>query len=59
MLSEKDRAVICSMIRTGMSLDTLKACFPQFDAGDVETLYREEKKMDYAVEKVTISRNCS
>ena len=44
MLSEKDKAVVASMVRTGMGLDTLKRSFPQFDACDVESIYVEEKR---------------
>ena len=39
----KDEAVVASMVRTGMSLDTLKRSFPQFDGADVEKGYMEEK----------------
>lgn len=61
MLSEKDKAVVASMVRTGMSLDTLKRIFPQFDACDVESVYAEEKKMsaDELPEEIKISCNCS
>ena len=38
MLSEKDKAAVASMVRTGMSLDTLKRSFPQFDKTDVESI---------------------
>lgn len=61
MLSEKDKAVVASMVRTGMSLDTLKRSFPQFDACDVESIYVEEKKMSAGelAEEIKISCNCS
>lgn len=61
MLSEKDKAVVASMVRTGMSLDTLKKSFPQFDKADVESVYMEEKKMsaDELAEEIKISCNCS
>ena len=61
MLSEKDKAVVASMVRTGMSLDTLKRSFPQFDKTDVENVYAEEKKMsaDELAEEIKISCNCS
>ncbi len=61
MLSEKDKAVVASMVRTGMSLDTLKRSFPQFDKADVESVYMEEKKMnaDELAEEIKISCNCS
>ena len=61
MLSEKDKAVVASMVRTGMSLDTLKRSFPQFDKTDVESVYAEEKKMsaDELAEEMKISCNCS
>ena len=61
MLSEKDKAVVASMLRTGMSLDTLKKSFPQFDKTDVESVYAEEKKMsaDELAEEMKISCNCS
>lgn len=61
MLSMKDEAVVASMVRTGMSLDTLKRSFPQFDAADVEKVYMEEKRMtsDELAEEIKISCNCS
>lgn len=61
MMSEKDKAVIASMVRTGMSLDTLKTSFKQFDEADVERIYDEEKKMseNEPEEEITISCNCS
>lgn len=61
MLSEKDKAVVASMVRTGMSLDTLKRSFTQFDKTDVESVYAEEKKMsaDELAEEIKISCNCS
>ena len=61
MLSEKDKAVVASMVRTGMSLDTLKKSFPQFDKADEENVYAEEKKMrvDELAEEIKISCNCS
>ena len=61
MLSEKDKAVVASMVRTGMSLDTLKRSLPQFDKTDVESVYAEEKKMsaDELAEEIKISCNCS
>ena len=61
MISEKDKAVIASMARTGMSLDTLKISFPQFDAKDIEKIYADEQKMtaDEPSEEIKISCNCS
>ena len=61
MISEKDKAVVASMVRTGMSLDTLKRSFPQFEAKDIETIYADEKKMtaDELAEEIKISCNCS
>ena len=61
MLSENDKAVVASMVRTGMSLDTLKRSFLQFDACDVESVYAEEKKMsaDELAEEIKMSCNCS
>lgn len=61
MLSMKDEAVVASMVRTGMSLDTLKRSFPQFDGADVEKVYMEEKRMtsDELAEEIKISCNCS
>lgn len=61
MISEKDKAVVASMVRTGMSLDTLKRSFSQFEAKDIETIYADEKKMtaDELAEEIKISCNCS
>lgn len=60
MLSERDRAVVFSMCRTGMSLDTLKRSFPQFSKVDVEAIYDEYSK-EFYIEKptVSLSMNCS
>lgn len=64
MISDKDRAVILEMCRTGMSLEVLKKCFPQFDPGDVEKLYnenqkREQQKQSDGGEGISLSCNCS
>lgn len=61
MLSEKDRSVVASMVRTGMSLDVLKKSFPQFEATDIESIYKEENNVnvDDLTEDITISCNCS
>lgn len=61
MLSDKDKAVVASMVRIGMTLDTLTRSFPQFDKNDIESIYAEEKKasMDEQEEEITISCNCS
>ena len=63
MLSEKDKAVVASMARTGMSLEVLKISFPQFDATDVEEVYKEEQRMaaleDDDAGSINISCNCS
>lgn len=61
MISEKDKAVVASMVRTGMNLDTLKRSFPQFDASDIEKIYAEENRMsqEELAEEIKISCNCS
>lgn len=61
MISEKDRAVVTVMVRTGMSLDTLKRIFPEFDAADIEKIYKEEKERseEDSDEEISISCNCS
>ena len=61
MLSEKDMAVVCNFIRTGMSLETLKLSFRQFSAEDIEELYKSESGAKYdEIEGVgNISCNCS
>lgn len=61
MISDKDKAVIASMVRTGMSLDTLKISFPQFDAKDIENIYADEKEttVDVLADEIKISYNCS
>lgn len=61
MLSDKDRAVVIEMCRTGMSLDVLKRSFPQFDPKDIEEQYYETQKRaeNKAAEEVIISCNCS
>ena len=61
MISEKDKAVVASMVRTGMNLDTLKRSFPQFDASDIEKIYAEENRMsqEELAEEIKSSYNCS
>jgi len=61
MLCEKDKAVVASMVRTGMSLDVLKKSFPQFSSEDVEKIFNEENGIseEVSVEDITISCNCS
>ena len=61
MISEKDKAVVASMVRTGMNLDTLKRSFPKFDVKDVEKIYADEMKMtkDDSAQEIKISCNCS
>lgn len=60
MLSERDRAVVAEMCRTGMALDVLKMSFPQFDASDVEQIYNEQHKNSADdFEEIKISCNCS
>lgn len=61
MLSERDKAVVAEMCRTGMDLDVLKRSFPQFDSFDIETVYQEEHNfiLDGNSFDVKISCNCS
>lgn len=60
MLSEKDRAVVYSMCRTGMSIDTLKLSFPQFNNEDIESIYDEYNNEATVIsEDINISCNCS
>lgn len=61
MISEKDRAVVAAMVRTGMSSDTLKRSFPKFDAADIEDIFTEEKKRseEDSDDAISISCNCS
>ena len=60
MLSDKDRAVVYSMCRTGMELSVLKMSFPQFDFEDIKKIYEEYKSEGQSdAEEITISCNCS
>ena len=61
MLSEKDKSVVASMVRTGMSLDTLKKSFPKFDSADVEEIYisETESQSGEVADEIIISCNCS
>ena len=61
MLSDKDRAVVIEMCRTGMSLEVLKKSFPQFDSKDIEQQYYEQQTIAQkkTEDEVTISCNCS
>ena len=61
MLSERDRAVVAEMCRTGMKLETLKRSFPQFAIEEVEAVYWEvnDRKIDIDTEEIKISCNCS
>lgn len=61
MLSDRDRAVVIEMCRTGMNLDVLKRSFPQFPGEDIEKLYEEtlQRAENKANEEINISCNCS
>ncbi len=61
MLSDKDRAVVASMVRTGMSLETLKLSFPGFETVDLVNVYEEEHSRisEETVDEIEISCNCS
>ena len=59
MISDKDRAVVLEMCRTGMNLEVLKKCFPQFEENDIEMLYNENKSNKQVTEGISISCNCS
>ena len=60
MLLEKDKSVVYSMCQTGMSLETLKMSFPQFDYEDIKAVYEDYKAdSDFEPEDITISCNCS
>lgn len=60
MLSDRDKAVVAEMCRTGMALEVLKQSFPQFDSSEVEEVYfelsKEQIKSSFEIE---ISCNCS
>lgn len=59
-MSEKDKAVVASMVRAGMSLEVLKKSFPQFNEKDVEQIFLEEKENDSDyTEEIRLSCNCS
>lgn len=60
MLSEKDKSVVYSMCQVGMSLETLKVSFPQFDFNDIKDVfakYQNERIEDF--DSIPISCNCS
>lgn len=60
MISDRDKAVIESMCRTGMDLETLKGCFSKFSEEDVEEIYlRENQKRQNDAPDIIISCNCS
>lgn len=60
MISDRDRAVIESMCRTGMELDTVKGCFPKFSDEDIETVYNEVRNSSHGdAPDIQISCNCS
>lgn len=59
MLSERDRSVISTYVRTNMSLEVLIKSFPQFDRSDIEEIYNMEKKNNQSSDEITISINCS
>ena len=62
MLSEKDKSVIDSYARSGMSLETLYLSFPKFDKEDVKAVYdayKSEKVADDNNYSGGISINCS
>jgi len=62
MLSEKDRAVVDSYARCGMSLETLIISFPSFAKEDITEVYNDyiKSKSESESEPVTkMSINCS
>ena len=59
MISERDKSVVITYVRTGMSLETLIRSFPQFDADEITKLYQEEREIDGAVTNTGLSINCS
>lgn len=60
-MTEKDKSVVASMVRTGMSVEVLKKSFPQFDADEVEKIYNDEKSLenDDSPNEIRLSCNCS
>ena len=60
MVSDRDKAVIESMCKTGMDLETLKGCFPKFPEEDIEAIYLKENKIGRGdAPDIIISCNCS
>lgn len=62
MLSEKDRSVVDSYARCGMSLETLYISFPGFDKEDIKAVYdayKNEKADSDDSFTGGISINCS
>lgn len=61
MLSDKDRAVVASMVRTGMSFETLKLSFPGYENADLVSVYEEEQSRisEEVSDEMKISCNCS
>lgn len=59
-MNEQDRRAVENMCLTGMSLEALCACFPNFDRGNIEKIYNEVKnKPEDGAEDNVISVNCS
>jgi len=58
MLSEKDKAVVFEMSRTGMSLETLKRSFPKFPEEDIEEIYNECNNTDVSYTNFEDSCGC-
>lgn len=60
MLSERDKAVVAEMCRTGMALEVLKRSFPQFESSDIESIFNEQNReqSDDSFD-IKISCNCS
>lgn len=60
MLTEKDRAVVAQMCRTGMNLETLFKCFPKFKTEDLKAIFAEENRVhEDEPFDMNISCNCS
>ena len=63
MLSERDRAVVDSYARCGMSLDTLYMSFPSFNKEDIKAVYDAYKNESVEPDEPAfgggISINCS
>ena len=59
-MNQRDRMTVETYVGTGMDLDTLYTCFPDFDRAEIAEIYNSYKSgKNDSDEEINISCNCS